>query len=74
VLLSGTPANSRPVQPGDVVEVEVDGLGRLANHIVAGPVGAAAEFGAQPSQSEEVISTAFGGDWEFRGIRPPARA
>src|SRR5690242_21163689 len=28
VLLSGTPANSRPVQPGDVVEVEVDGLGR----------------------------------------------
>ena len=35
---------------------------------------ATAEFGAQPSQSEEVISTAFGGDWEFRGIRPPARA
>jgi 5-oxopent-3-ene-1,2,5-tricarboxylate decarboxylase/2-hydroxyhepta-2,4-diene-1,7-dioate isomerase len=29
VLLSGTPANSRPVQPGDVVEVEVGGLGRL---------------------------------------------
>ena len=28
VLLSGTPANSRPVQPGDVVEVEVEGLGR----------------------------------------------
>ena len=41
VLLSGTPANSRPVQPGDVVEVEVDGLGRLANHIVAGPAGVA---------------------------------
>jgi 5-oxopent-3-ene-1,2,5-tricarboxylate decarboxylase/2-hydroxyhepta-2,4-diene-1,7-dioate isomerase len=34
VLLSGTPANSRPVQPGDVVEVEVDGLGRLTNHVV----------------------------------------
>ena len=38
VLLSGTPANSRPVQPGDVVEVEVDGLGRLRNHVVAGPL------------------------------------
>ncbi len=25
VLLSGTPANSRPVQPGDVVDVEVEG-------------------------------------------------
>jgi hypothetical protein len=22
---------------------------------------------------EEVESTAFGGDWEFRGIRPPRR-
>ena len=27
VILSGTPANSRPVEPGDVVEVEVEGLG-----------------------------------------------
>ncbi len=74
VLLSGTPANSRPVQPGDAVEVEVDGLGRLANRVVAGPAPVPAEFGAQPSASEEVISTALGGDWEFRGIRPPARA
>jgi 5-oxopent-3-ene-1,2,5-tricarboxylate decarboxylase / 2-hydroxyhepta-2,4-diene-1,7-dioate isomerase len=73
VLLSGTPANSRPVQPGDVVEVEVDGLGRLINHVVAGPVPVPADFGAQPSASEEVLSTALGGDWEFRGIRPPAR-
>lgn len=73
VLLSGTPANSRPVQPGDVVEVEVEGLGRLVNHVVAGPVPVAAGYGAQPTASEEVISTAFGGDWEFRGIRPPAR-
>jgi 5-oxopent-3-ene-1,2,5-tricarboxylate decarboxylase/2-hydroxyhepta-2,4-diene-1,7-dioate isomerase len=74
VLLSGTPANSRPVQPGDVVEVEVEGLGRLSNHVVAGPVPVAAGFGAQPTASEEVISTALGGDWEFRGIRPPARS
>ena len=73
VLLSGTPANSRPVQPGDVVEVEVDGLGKLANHVVAGPVPVPAGFGAQPTESEEVISTAFGGDWEFRGIRAPIR-
>ena len=32
VLLTGTPANSRPVEPGDVVEVEVEGIGRLAQH------------------------------------------
>ena len=34
----------------------------------------AAIAGAQPSASEEVVSTALGGDWEFRGIRPPIRA
>jgi 5-oxopent-3-ene-1,2,5-tricarboxylate decarboxylase/2-hydroxyhepta-2,4-diene-1,7-dioate isomerase len=73
VLLSGTPANSRPVQPGDVVEVEAEGLGRLTNHIVEGPTPIRDDVGAQPSESEEVLSTALGGDWEFRGIRPPAR-
>jgi 5-oxopent-3-ene-1,2,5-tricarboxylate decarboxylase/2-hydroxyhepta-2,4-diene-1,7-dioate isomerase len=51
----------------------VDGLGTLENHIVAGPAPVAAEYGAQPTASEEVISTAFGGDWEFRGIRAPRR-
>jgi acyl-CoA reductase-like NAD-dependent aldehyde dehydrogenase len=49
-------------------------LGRLSNHVVAGPVGIPAEFGAQPTASEEVVSTALGGDWEFRGVRPPARS
>jgi 5-oxopent-3-ene-1,2,5-tricarboxylate decarboxylase/2-hydroxyhepta-2,4-diene-1,7-dioate isomerase len=34
VLLTGTPANSRPVEPGDVVAVEIDGVGRLENHVV----------------------------------------
>jgi len=71
VILSGTPANSRPVQPGDVVEVEVEGLGTLRNRIVEGDVPIRDNVGAQPSESEEVISTAFGGDWEFRGVRPP---
>ncbi|MCP2341861.1 fumarylacetoacetate hydrolase family protein [Actinomadura rupiterrae] len=73
VLLSGTPANSRPVAPGDVVEVEAEGLGRLTNHIVTGPVPVRDDCGAQPTESEEVVSTAFGGDWEFRGIRAPRR-
>ncbi|WP_113703290.1 fumarylacetoacetate hydrolase family protein [Nonomuraea lactucae] len=73
VLLSGTPANSRPVRPGDVVEVEVEGLGRLVNHVVTGPAPIRADVGAQPTESEEVVSTALGGDWEFRGLRPPVR-
>ena len=37
VVLTGTPAHSRPVQPGDVVEVEVEGIGRLSNPIVEAP-------------------------------------
>ncbi|HEV8622356.1 MAG TPA: fumarylacetoacetate hydrolase family protein [Actinomycetota bacterium] len=73
VILSGTPANSRPVQPGDVVEVEVEGLGTLRNRVVEGKVPIREDVGAQPSESEEVVSTAFGGDWEFRGVHPPRK-
>ncbi len=71
VILSGTPAGSRPVAPGDVVTVEVEGLGSLTSTIVEGEVPLRSDVGAQPSESEEVLSTAFGGDWEFRGIRAP---
>lgn len=73
MIFSGTPAHSRPVQPGDVVEVEVDGLGRLSNRIVEGPTPIRTDVGAQPTSSEEVVSTALGGDWEFRGIRTPSK-
>ena len=73
MLFSGTPAFSRPVEPGDVVEVEVEGLGKLTNHIVVGPTPIRTDVGAQPTESEEVISTALGGDWEFRGIRTPSK-
>ncbi len=71
VLLSGTPAHSRTVYPGDIVDVEVEGLGTLRNRIVSGPTPIAADVGAQPTESEEVLSTALGGDWEHRGKRPP---
>lgn len=71
ILLSGTPANSRPVQPGDEVTVKVEGLGELTNHIVVGPTPIRDDVGHQPMTTEEVVSTAMGGDWEFRGIRAP---
>lgn len=73
ILFSGTPATSRTVYPGDIVEVEVEGLGTLRNHIVQGPTPIRTDVGAQPTESEEVISTAKGGDWEFRGIRTPSK-
>jgi 5-oxopent-3-ene-1,2,5-tricarboxylate decarboxylase / 2-hydroxyhepta-2,4-diene-1,7-dioate isomerase len=34
VLLTGTPAHSRPVEVGDTVEVEISGIGRLSNTVV----------------------------------------
>jgi len=73
IIFSGTPANSRTVYPGDVVSVEVEGLGTLTNTIVEGPTPIRTDVGAQPSESEEVLSTAQGGDWEFRGIRTPSK-
>ena len=35
VLITGTPEGRVDVQPGDTVEVEISGLGRLVNHIQA---------------------------------------
>src|SRR5262249_44569201 len=72
VLLSGTPAGSRPVQPGDVVEVEVDGLGLLRNHVVAGPLPGPAGLGARPTEAEEGRPTARGGGGAVRGGWPAA--
>ena len=33
LIATGTPAGVGPMQPGDVVEVEIDGLGKLANSV-----------------------------------------
>ncbi|MFF0372049.1 fumarylacetoacetate hydrolase family protein [Micromonospora sp. NPDC005087] len=62
LILTGTPANSRPVKLGDVVEVEVEGLGVLRNHIVEGaPLSTG--WGAQPTDSEGVRMVALGSDY-----------
>jgi 5-oxopent-3-ene-1,2,5-tricarboxylate decarboxylase/2-hydroxyhepta-2,4-diene-1,7-dioate isomerase len=61
IVLTGTPANSRPMQPGDLVEVEVTGLGRLANRVVSIPA-PAARVGHQPTDSDDVRRIALGND------------
>jgi 2-keto-4-pentenoate hydratase/2-oxohepta-3-ene-1,7-dioic acid hydratase in catechol pathway len=35
VILMGTPAGVGPVEPGDVMEIEVDGIGSLVNRVAA---------------------------------------
>jgi 2-keto-4-pentenoate hydratase/2-oxohepta-3-ene-1,7-dioic acid hydratase in catechol pathway len=36
VILTGTPSGVGPVVPGDVMEVEVDGIGTLSNRVIKG--------------------------------------
>ncbi len=36
VILTGTPSGVGKVEPGDLMEVEVDGIGTLSNRVVAG--------------------------------------
>lgn len=60
LILSGTPANSRPVNPGDSVAVEVEGLGRLENTIVEGESVVSSEAGWPPAASEKVLGVALG--------------
>jgi 5-oxopent-3-ene-1,2,5-tricarboxylate decarboxylase/2-hydroxyhepta-2,4-diene-1,7-dioate isomerase len=58
VLLTGTPAHSRPVEPGDVVEVEVEGIGRLENHVVQSDE-ALAPVGEQPAVTAQTLHVAL---------------
>jgi len=62
IVLTGTPANSRPMQPGDVVEVEVTGLGRLTNTVQDVPA-PAHQVGHNPTDTDAVRRVALGGDW-----------
>jgi 5-oxopent-3-ene-1,2,5-tricarboxylate decarboxylase / 2-hydroxyhepta-2,4-diene-1,7-dioate isomerase len=58
VLLTGTPANSRPMEPGDVVAVEIDGLGRVESRIVDWDVDLSAA-GEQPAVSANTLHVAL---------------
>ncbi len=61
VVLTGTPANSRPMKLGDTVEVEVTGLGRLRNTVEERPA-PSHDVGHQPTDSPEVRRVALGSD------------
>ena len=58
VLLTGTPANSRPAQPGDTVAVEIDGIGRLENTVV-GSEQELAPVGEQPAVTAQTLHVAL---------------
>jgi len=64
LLLTGTPCHSRSVGPGDLVEVEITGLGRLAARVTEGLVPRASLLGVghEPTDSPEVRRVALGFD------------
>jgi 5-oxopent-3-ene-1,2,5-tricarboxylate decarboxylase / 2-hydroxyhepta-2,4-diene-1,7-dioate isomerase len=59
VILTGTPAGSALVEPGDEVEVELEGCGAVSNPIVEADVPIAA-FGAQPKIAPATRAAALG--------------
>ena len=76
VVLTGTPANSRPVFPGDVVEVEIEGIGRLTNRVVDGPAVPPGE-GFPATVSKNCLGVALGGDYrrlKDAGVEPSSKA
>lgn len=64
VILMGTPCHSRSVDPGDVVECEITGLGRISGTVVeiAAPRASALGVGHQPTDTPEVRRVALGFD------------
>jgi 5-oxopent-3-ene-1,2,5-tricarboxylate decarboxylase/2-hydroxyhepta-2,4-diene-1,7-dioate isomerase len=58
VVLTGTPANSRPMEPGDVVEVEISGMPVLRNHVVEWDVDLSGP-GEQPETSANTLHVAL---------------
>jgi 5-oxopent-3-ene-1,2,5-tricarboxylate decarboxylase / 2-hydroxyhepta-2,4-diene-1,7-dioate isomerase len=58
VVLTGTPANSRPMEPGDEVEVEIEGLGRLSNTVQEWDVDLSGP-GEQPETSANTLHVAL---------------
>jgi 5-oxopent-3-ene-1,2,5-tricarboxylate decarboxylase/2-hydroxyhepta-2,4-diene-1,7-dioate isomerase len=60
VIFTGTPANSRPVEPGDVVTVECEGLGLLENRIAEGAHDISDEAGWMPESSDMALGVALG--------------
>ncbi len=58
VVLTGTPAHSRPMEPGDRIAVEIEGLCRLENTVVDWDVDLS-EAGEQPETSANTLHVAL---------------
>ena len=76
VVLTGTPANSRPMEPGDVVSVEISGMPALVNTVVEWDVDLVSGPGERPEVSANTLHVALAipeEEAERRVAQEPAR-
>ena len=66
IVCTGTPAHSRSLDPGDVIEVEITNMGRLKSTVVAGERPRADGIGHPPMDTPEVRRVALGFDERVR--------
>lgn len=66
IILTGTPAHSRSIDPGDTIEVEISNLGRLTNRVIEAPKPRADGIGHPPMDTPEVRRVALGFDERVR--------
>ncbi|MEX1148293.1 MAG: fumarylacetoacetate hydrolase family protein, partial [Sphingomonadales bacterium] len=66
IIMTGTPAHSRSLDVGDIVELEISNLGRLKTAVEAGPVPRADGIGHPPMDTPEVQRVALGFDERVR--------
>lgn len=71
VILTGTPAFSRPMEVGDVVEVDITNIGRLTNTLVEIPA-AKHRLGHQPTDTDAVRRICLGADFVPRDEKKTA--
>jgi 2-keto-4-pentenoate hydratase/2-oxohepta-3-ene-1,7-dioic acid hydratase in catechol pathway/regulator of RNase E activity RraA len=71
LILTGTPTGAGVVGPGDVVEVELVGAGRIRNRVVEAPR-PLAPYGAMPRVTPEAYALAHGAPAVTRNVPLPA--
>jgi 5-oxopent-3-ene-1,2,5-tricarboxylate decarboxylase/2-hydroxyhepta-2,4-diene-1,7-dioate isomerase len=66
IILTGTPAHSRSLDPGDRIELEITDVGRLGLDVVHGSTPRADGIGHPPMDTPEVRRVALGNDERVR--------
>ena len=70
IVLTGTPWHSRPMFPGDLVDVEVEGVGRLSNRVVEGPA-PDGKHGFRATVTKTSLGVALGSD--YHALKQPGQ-